>query len=264
MTEPQVRILAIAPEGDLRSLVTGTLGAPDYDLVVVPDGADAFALYDTHGPFDLYVVDLVNPARRGDDFVRHLRAIHPDVRVLLFTGFSFTGYRGLLADAPPVLRESDAFVEQPATAHGLRAAVSFMLGGPTPGAAPRVTRVLIIDDDVTTADHFARLLRYEGYEVATAPDGEAGLRAVVSGGFDAVLVDLRMPRVTGLEWLRVLRQIPSGRETPVALVTGDYMMDEATQTELAQLGAVVRFKPLWPDDLTTLTKTLLERRPNPD
>jgi DNA-binding response OmpR family regulator len=64
--------------------------------------------------------------------------------------------------------------------------------------------VLIIDDDAMTTDQFARLLRLDGCEVETALDSETGFRAAVSGGFDAVILDLRMPLVDGLELLRQL------------------------------------------------------------
>jgi DNA-binding response OmpR family regulator len=127
-----------------------------------------------------------------------------------------------------------------------------------------VRRVLIIDDDAMTTEHFARMLRLEGYEVETAYDGETGFRAAVSGGFDAVIVDLRMPVVGGLELLRQLRKAPSSHNTPVAIVTGDFLIDDATLTELHQFGAILRYKPLWLEDLTELTRTLVGSSPRED
>jgi len=124
-----------------------------------------------------------------------------------------------------------------------------------------VRRVLIIDDDALTTEHFARMLRFDGYEVETALDSETGFQAAVSGSFDAVILDLRMPLIDGLELLRQLRKAPSSHNTPVAIVTGDYLIDEATLTELHQFGALLRYKPLWLEDLTELTRTLVGNSP---
>jgi CheY-like chemotaxis protein len=50
---------------------------------------------------------------------------------------------------------------------------------------------------------------------------------------------MRMPLVDGLELLRQLRKAPSSPNTPVAIVTGDYMIDDVTLTELYQFGAIL-------------------------
>jgi hypothetical protein len=46
----------------------------------------------------------------------------------------------------------------------------------------------------------------------------------------------------------------------VAIVTGDYFLEEAVSTELRRLGAEVKFKPMWLEDLVGLARTLLEPR----
>jgi two-component system chemotaxis response regulator CheY len=122
---------------------------------------------------------------------------------------------------------------------------------------PRAPRVLVVDDEPPTAVSFARMLGAEGYDVETALDGKTGLRAASDAAFDAILLDLRMPLLDGLEFLRRLRAIPSCHDTPVAIVTGHYLIDETTFAELERLGAVVRYKPIWFDDLLDLTRTLV-------
>jgi DNA-binding response OmpR family regulator len=69
-----------------------------------------------------------------------------------------------------------------------------------------------------------------------------------------------MPLMDGLGFLRRLRGHDSQKSTPVAIVTGDYFLDEAVSTELRQLGAEVKFKPMWLEDLVGLARTLLEPR----
>ena len=66
-----------------------------------------------------------------------------------------------------------------------------------------------------------------------------------------------MPLLDGLGFLRRLRARDDTRTTPVAIVTGDYFLDDAVSVELNELGAELRFKPLWLEDLVGLARNLL-------
>jgi hypothetical protein len=63
--------------------------------------------------------------------------------------------------------------------------------------------------------------------------------------------------VDGLKFLRRLRSLDRLTTTPVAIVTGDYFIEDRTVSELHQLGANVYFKPLWLEDLVSITKKLV-------
>jgi DNA-binding response OmpR family regulator len=117
--------------------------------------------------------------------------------------------------------------------------------------------VLIVDDEPGVTLTLARMLRLEGYDVLTALTADAGLRKVEMVRPDAVLVDLRMPIVDGLAFLRLLRAHEVHRLTPVAIVTGDYFLGEAERSELRALDASVYYKPLWIDDLLGITRRLI-------
>ena len=119
-------------------------------------------------------------------------------------------------------------------------------------------KILIVDDDEGVTQTFARMLRLEGYEVRTAMNAEMGLREAEQSRPDAIILDLRMPLVDGLGFLRRLRAHATQRTTPVAIVTGDYFLDDSVSSELQQLGAQLKFKPLWLEDLVGLARTLLK------
>lgn len=119
------------------------------------------------------------------------------------------------------------------------------------------SRVLIIDDDEATTQTFARVLRLEGHEVRTALDAESGLREAHSGSPDAIIVDLRMPLINGLGFLYRLRAQERYQATPVAIITGDYSLDDSITRELDELGAQLCFKPIWFEDLVDLAHALL-------
>jgi DNA-binding response OmpR family regulator len=115
--------------------------------------------------------------------------------------------------------------------------------------------ILIIEHDEVMTATYARTLRLEGYQVQTALSAEEGLREVESSHPDAIIVDFHMPGMDGFEFLRRLRALDD--TTPVAVVTGDYFLDETIPAQLRELGAEVRFKPLWLEDLATLVQCLL-------
>lgn len=118
--------------------------------------------------------------------------------------------------------------------------------------------ILIVDDDEGVTQTFARMLRLEGFRVRTAVTAETGLREAEDVHPDAIILDLRMPLVDGLGFLRRLRARDDQRGTPVAIVTGDYFLDDSISIELRELGAELRFKPLWLEDLVGLARTLLK------
>jgi DNA-binding response OmpR family regulator len=119
--------------------------------------------------------------------------------------------------------------------------------------------ILIVDDDQSVADTFARMLQLEGFTVATALDPTVGLELADAIRPKAIILDMRMPMINGLQFLRELRSRPHLVAVPVAIVTGDYFLSDAHQQELKALGASLRFKPLWLEDLVALAKTLVPR-----
>ena len=127
----------------------------------------------------------------------------------------------------------------------------------SPGANAPNARVLIVDDDVSVTELFARMLRLEGFEVWAAHSADEGLVLAQTHRPHAVILDLRMPLTSGVQVLRSLRAIPGMQHTPVTIVTGDYYLAESQTTEIRSLGADVRFKPLWLDELVTLARDML-------
>jgi DNA-binding response OmpR family regulator len=126
-------------------------------------------------------------------------------------------------------------------------------------------KVLIIDDDEAVTQTFARMLRQEGHDVRTANDAETGLQEAAAHPPDAIIVDLRMPLINGLGFLYRLRARDEYHDTPVAIVTADYCLDESISRELDELGAELHYKPLWLEDLLDLARSLLttDRGPRP-
>ena len=125
------------------------------------------------------------------------------------------------------------------------------------GVDPANSTILIVDDDEGVTQTFARMLKLEGFQVRTAINAESGLKVANESQPNAIILDLRMPLVDGLGFLRRLRSQDDQRATPVAIVTGDYFLEDSVANELRELGAELRFKPLWLEDLVGLARNLL-------
>ena len=125
-------------------------------------------------------------------------------------------------------------------------------------------RILIVDDEQGIRAALGQLLEFEGYEVRTAASPLVGLEEAEHTPPDAILLDLRMPFVNGFGFLYRLRAQEAHRHTPVAIITGDSCIDDPALEELRQLEAEVLFKPIWLDEVISVTRSMLARRRPPD
>ena len=67
-------------------------------------------------------------------------------------------------------------------------------------------KVLLIDDEVTFIGNISKMLTYRGYEVKTAGSGEDGLKTLLESSFDVVVLDLRMPGISGMDVLKTIKR----------------------------------------------------------
>ena len=123
------------------------------------------------------------------------------------------------------------------------------------------SRVLIIDDDLRLHELLASYLKQHGFEVARALDGPSGLARLDAEAFDAVLLDVMMPGIDGLE---VCRRIRKKFDIPVIMLTAKG--DETDRIVGLELGADDYLpKPFNPRELLARLRAVLRRaRPEAD
>ena len=85
------------------------------------------------------------------------------------------------------------------------------------GGAPATTRVLIVEDDEAMSVALRDGFTFEGYAVGVARDGEAALRAAAAEPPDLIILDVMLPKLTGLEVCRQLRG--AGSRVPIIMLT---------------------------------------------
>jgi EAL domain-containing protein (putative c-di-GMP-specific phosphodiesterase class I) len=128
-------------------------------------------------------------------------------------------------------------------------AVEFRRAAMTPEGAGEI-RVLLVDDDELVRRNYVRLARRLGYVPETAEDGRAAIAKLKVRAFDLVLSDINMPGMSGIEFLRVVRE--HDLDVPVILITGQ--PDLKTAVEAVEYGA---FRYLTkPVDVDVLTQVI--------
>jgi CheY-like chemotaxis protein len=122
-----------------------------------------------------------------------------------------------------------------------------------------VARFLVIDDEPAVSATFARMLGVEGHGVLLAESAPAALASLDDDAPppDAIILDIRLPGMGGLEFLRIVRRDPRLARIPVGVVTGDYFLKEEVLAELAELGVTVRYKPLGLAEVTEFAHDLV-------
>jgi len=113
-----------------------------------------------------------------------------------------------------------------------------------------MSSILIIDDERAIRKTLTEILSYEGFKVEEASDGEEGLRKFMEKAYDAVLCDIKMPKLDGLEFLE--KAVAHNPDVPIVMVSGHGNIE--TAVEAVRKGAYDYISK--PPDLNRLLITL--------
>ena len=118
-------------------------------------------------------------------------------------------------------------------------------------------KILLVEDEEKLARMVELELTYEGYGVEKAPDGRAGLELALSGQFDLVLLDIMLPRMSGME---VLRRLRKESQVPVIMLTArDSVVDKVSGLDSGADDYVT--KPFAIEELLARIRAALRKRP---
>ncbi len=118
-------------------------------------------------------------------------------------------------------------------------------------------RLLVVEDEDIVRHSMVRVLARAGYAVDEASSGFDALDMISKNRYDLTLVDIKMPRMSGIEFLERARQIDS--QVAAVVITGYATMEQAIKAmELGSQGFVM--KPVYPDQLIQVVKNTLHRQ----
>jgi two-component system chemotaxis response regulator CheY len=116
-------------------------------------------------------------------------------------------------------------------------------------------RVLLVEDHADTRELIAMLLHMEGYVVATAGDGQEGVAQASLQQPDIIVTDINMPRLSGIDMIRMLRQQPEFNSVPILVMTA--YGDDIARDAVASGATQALPKPVDFDSLVGAIKDLL-------
>ena len=196
-----------------------------FKVLVAGKGAEGLALAREYRPTAVSL-DVFLPDMLGWTVLNHLKqdpgTRHIPVQLLTLDEDRQHG----------LARGAFSFVTKPVTPEGLQAAFDKIKDY----AAPRRKRLLVVEDDPAEQLSIRELLDHEDIDVTVISTGEQALQAVEQTNFDCVVLDLRLPDMSGFEVLGKLAESPSLRELPVVVFTGK----ELTAEEDARLRTLAR------------------------
>lgn len=119
---------------------------------------------------------------------------------------------------------------------------------------PTDKKILVVDDEKVVRDFLTRFLKLKSLEVETAESGFAAIKLAEKEKFDLVFLDVRMPKIDGLQTFRRLKKLTPGSK--YIMMTG-YAVDDLLE-QAKNEGAIVSLKkPFDIDELTAVLKTAL-------
>jgi len=121
-----------------------------------------------------------------------------------------------------------------------------------------MTKILIAEDEPDIRELVTFMLRFAGYEVVAAANGEDAVLTAARELPDLVLLDVRMPRMTGYEACRLMRANPDLRNVPVVFLSAKGQ-DTEIRSGMDAGAEEYLLKPFSPMDLTNRVRAILAR-----
>lgn len=119
-------------------------------------------------------------------------------------------------------------------------------------------QILVIEDNATAAAVYRATLSREGYEVAVAIDGEAGLAEIARSHPDLVLLDLMLPKVAGLDVLRQIRSNPALAGMPVMVTSNAYTAPRLDELKKAGATQILNKASISPKQIARVVRDALD------
>lgn len=119
-------------------------------------------------------------------------------------------------------------------------------------------RVLLVDDDSLNVELFDATLRGDGHDVTIARDGEDGQARALAEPFDVILLDIRLPRRSGIEVCQALRA--AGMRTPIIAISASVLPEEIARTKAAGFDQFLG-KPTAPAELRAAVRAFAPALP---
>lgn len=240
-----LRVLIVDDDRDFAAGLALLLRVEGYEVVLAASGEEALEIFKGED-FDITFMDVRLPGMSGMESFFEIRRLKPDARVMMMTAFSV---EQLLRDA--VDGGALGVLDKPLDPDK----VLDILESVKPAGL-----VLVVDDDPEFAHSLQMYLAKAGYRVLLAHTGREAVDRVLANGVDVLVLDLRLPVMSGLE---VYLELKRRQCSPPTMVVTGYAVEEAGAIhrlkQMSVAGCLV--KPFAPEALISAIGRLMQ---NPD
>jgi HAMP domain-containing protein/signal transduction histidine kinase/DNA-binding response OmpR family regulator len=241
-------VLIVEDDPHFARLMIGAAREKGFKVLVASRGTEALALAREHHPtaisLDIFLPDMLGwtvlSQLKQDPATRHI-----PVQIVTLDEDRHHG----------LARGAFSFVQKPASSQGLDEAFARIKGY----AAPRKKRLLLVEDDQHERNSVAELLSHEDIEIASAETGAEALAQLKRDQVDCVVLDLKLPDMSGFEVLETIRDDAELRDIPVVVFTGRELSAEEDATLHTMARSVVVKGVESPERLLDETALFLHR-----
>lgn len=226
---PRMTVLVVEDDKRLLPILSRLIEALGYQVKTATSAEEALAQIAAEAP-DAMLLDLGLPGMSGMELLGRIKAdaATAGIPVCIMSGAPDAGEARTLG--------ATGYIRKPITRDAVSTALHLMLRATSladqASAAPITPRLLLVEDDDAGALAVHLLFKNVNTEISRVRDGGEGLAALQSGPFDAVILDLNLPDMSGFEWLeRAARETP--RFPPVVV----YSARDLDDAELLRLRA---------------------------
>jgi DNA-binding response OmpR family regulator len=126
-------------------------------------------------------------------------------------------------------------------------------------AVSKQPRILIVEDDPLLVKMYTTKFSREGFAVVSAQDGEEGLEAALNTPIDFMILDVMMPRLSGIDMLERLRANPKGKDIPAIVLTNLTQKEEAVKLQALGVKEYLVKASLTPSEVVEKVKQYLPK-----
>ena len=243
----KLRILIVDDDREFAEGMADVLDLDGHDVQLAFSGEEGIERLEAEN-FDVTFMDVKLPGKNGVESFLEIRRTRPDAKVIMMTGYSVEQLldQAVANGAWAVLRKPMDMDE-----------VLEMLKRIEPCGV-----ILIADDDPDFAEGLREVLEQRNYRVFVVTNGEDVVKRVTTNGIDALLLDLRMPVMTGLETYQQLKA--AGCAVPTIIVTA-YAREEAGTLDMLRSLSItgILIKPFDPKELIRILDEIVKPQDAP-
>jgi DNA-binding response OmpR family regulator len=239
------KILIVDADKESCSALTEMLVSERYQVLAVHTGKEGLECIQKQF-YDVTLVDTTLPDKSGVDIVRTIKEINRNIIVIMISAYPTieSAKSAIKAGAfdyltkPVESLKLSATIKEALGERKLRLGIKAYLEKP---------EILVVEDDELVRESIVQYLQYHGYSVDSAESGEEGLQKIVSHTYHALIVDLRLPKMNGIEFIKKATDLVS-REFLSVIITA-YPTIETTVESLKKGVYEYIEKPVKPDAL---------------